>query len=254
MNYFKLIKISLIFLVLSLTSSKAAVYNKNQAASTYEVVITRIQICGSGSSLTDCVNPAEVFNDTSAAIDIANTTAGAAAASLGKPTTFKTGETYSFIQVTMSRSVTIAGGGTATSAGNQACYTNGTAGTAAQSALGSTSSGDLADAVVFIGIAGTTNNGTNFNSVNAGDGTGTSAADGTVTSGHTHIEWRGALDASYTHKQGYIPSVTIAFGTATALGFYTSTGDTNNDCDTRASGVTTTGFYAGEPDVTITIK
>ena len=29
--------------------------------------------------------------------------------------------------------------------------------------------------------------------------------------------------------------------------------DENNDCDTRAGGAVTNGFYAAEPDVTITL-
>ena len=75
---------------------------------------------------------------------------------------------------------------------------------------------------------------------------------GVFDSGDDYLEWRGELTAPFILKAGSIPSAKIAFGTATALGFYNPDTD-NNDCDTRADEVAAHGFYAAEPDVTITL-
>ena len=49
----------------------------------------------------------------------------------------------------------------------------------------------------------------------------------------------------------YIQKTSIWY--ANALGFY-NPNTTTNDCDTRAAVATTTGFYAAEPDVTMTFE
>ena len=156
------------------------------------------------------------------------------------------------MQVTMKRAVTISGGGTALSKSDQACYTDGTAGTNETSALGSTTAGDEADTVVFMGISGTTGPNDNVNTTTAGDGTGTDSTAGVFDSGDDYLEWRGELTAPFILKAGSVPSAKIAFGTSAALGFYNPDTD-NNDCDTRADEVAAHGFYAAEPDVTITL-
>ena len=246
-----LFKLLLFFsLLLTTTNTYSADYNATTLATAYKITITRIQLCETGSTTASCLNPVELYNGTSGSIDIASTEAGQAAASLGNASKAEFGKSYTHMQVTMSRSVTIQGGKAAMSTGSQACYTNGTAGTASQSALGSTSSGNLADTTVYMAIAGTTDNGDNINSVNAADGTGTAASTGTITSGHEYLEWRGALTSPFKPTPGDMPTIKLAFGTANALGFY-NPNTTTNDCDTRAAGATTTGFYAAEPDVTM---
>ena len=247
----KIIKLLLVFILAS-TNSFAAVYNSTQSASTYKIQIVRIQFCETGSTAANCLNPAEIYQGESGVIDIASTTAGEQAAGLGNASKAVVGTVYTYMQVTLKRAVTISGGGNATSKSGEACYTNGTAGTATTSALGNGTASNEADTVVYMAIAGTTNNGNNINSVSAADGTGTAAADGAITSGHEYMEWRGALTKSFTLSQGKMPTVKIAFGTSSALGFYNPDTD-NNACATRAGGATTTGFYAAEPDVTITI-
>ena len=252
MKLFRIINLIFFFSVFLISEAYAAVYGATTTADTYKITVTRIELCASGSTKTACSNSAVIFNGDSGAIDIASTTAGAAAASLGNLNKATIGTTYTWMQVTMKRSVTIKGGSTALSTGSQACYTNGTAGTSAQSALGSTSSAAAADTVVFMGIAGGSADDTNVNTTTAGDGTGTDAAAGAFDTGDDYLEWRGELTAPFTIKPGSIPSAKIAFGTSAALGFY-NPNTLSNGCALRAGGATNTGFYAAEPDVTITL-
>ena len=127
------------------------------------------------------------------------------------------------------------------------------AGSNSQSALGSTDSSTVTDTVVFMGVPGATEAGSNVNSTDAGDGTGSDADPGEFKSGDDYLEWRGELTSPFTIRPGRIPSAKIAFGTSAALGFYNPDTD-NNACAARAGGVVTNGFYAAEPDVTITLQ
>ena len=52
-------------------------------ATSYEITITRIEICDSTSTDASCNNPIVLYSGNSGSIDIASTSAGAAAASLG---------------------------------------------------------------------------------------------------------------------------------------------------------------------------
>ncbi len=254
MKLFRIINLIFLFSLVLITEVYSAVYSAKTSASTYKITITRIELCETGSSSTTCTNPKAIYDGgDSGLIDIASTTAGAAAASLGSLTKATMGTSYTWMQVTMKRAVTISGGGTALSKSDQACYTDGTAGTNTTSALGSTTAGDEADTVVFMGISGTTGPNDNVNTTTAGDGTGTDSTAGVFDSGDDYLEWRGELTAPFILKAGSIPSAKIAFGTSAALGFY-NTNTSNSGCDTRGAGAGTAhGFYAAEPDVTITL-
>ena len=253
MKLFRIINLIFLFSVIMIAEVYSAVYNATTSASTYKITVTRIELCESGSTSASCSNPVAIYDGgDSGLIDIASTTAGAAAASLGNLNKAKIGTAYTYMQVTMKRSVTISGGGSALSTASQACYTDGTAGTSSAGALGSTSSGDQADTVVFMGVPGSSGGNDNTNSTTAGDGTGTDSATGAFDSGDDYMEWRGELANTFTLQAGRIPTAKIAFGMDSALGFY-NPDDGNNDCDTRAGGAVTNGFYAAEPDVTITL-
>ena len=65
---------------------------------------------------------------------------------------------------------------------------------------------------MFMGYIGSVN-GDATNSATAGDGTGTSRAATTVTSGDDFLEHRVALTTPLTIKAGQFPTVKIAFGT-----------------------------------------
>ena len=255
MKLFRIINFTFLFSLFLVSEVYSAVYNATTSASTYKITITRIELCETGSTTASCSSPVAIYDGgDSGIIDIANTTAGATAASLGNLNKATIGTTYTYMQVTMKRATTISGGGSALSTSGQACYTDGTAGTSAKGALGSVTSTDEADTVVYMGVPGSSGGSDNTNSTTAGDGTGTDSSTGTFDSGDDYMEWRGALANTFVLKAGRIPTAKLAFGFSSALGFY-NTNTTTNDCDTRAAGAGNFahGFYAGEPSVTVTL-
>tara|TARA_Y100000389_G_scaffold194838_1_gene225385 strand:- start:9 stop:782 length:774 start_codon:yes stop_codon:yes gene_type:complete len=255
MKLFRIINLTFLLSLFLITEVYSAVYNATTSASTYQITITRIELCETGSTTGSCSNPIAIYDGgDSGLIDIASTTAGATAATLGNLNKATVGTSYTHMQVTMERAVTIAGGTTALSKSGEACYTDGTAGTSSKGALGSTTSSEEADTVVYMGVPGSTGGADNTNTTTAGDGTGTDSATGAFDSGDDYMEWRGALANTFVLKAGKIPTAKIAFGMTTALGFYNTDTD-NNACATRAGGAGNFahGFYAAEPDVTITL-
>ena len=90
-----------------------------------------------------------------------------------------------------------------------------------------------------------------MNSTTAGDGTGTDAATGTVDAGDSYFEWREALTTPFTMEAGKIPTVTVAFGTTTALGYLEQAGVGTHCTEVAAANQ---GFYGNIPDIDITIK
>ena len=255
MKLFRIINFTFLFSLFLVSEVYSAVYNATTSASTYKITITRIELCETGSTTASCSSPVAIYDGgDSGIIDIANTTAGATAASLGNLNKATIGTTYTYMQVTMKRATTISGGGSALSTSGQACYTDGTAGTSAKGALGSVTSADEADTVVYMGVPGSSSGSDNTNSTTAGDGTGTDSSTGAFDSGDDYMEWRGALANTFVLKAGRIPTAKLAFGFSSALGFYNTYTDTN-DCDTRAGGAGNFahGFYAGEPSVTVTL-
>ena len=148
MNKIKIFSITFIFSIFFYVNAVAA----TGAATEYKITIYKMELCDSTSTASVCNGAVTVYDGNSGAIDIANTSAGAAAASLGNAGVAKFGTSYTYMQVTMKRAVTISGGGSALSTSGQACYTNGTAGTSSKGALGSVTSTDEADTVVFMGV------------------------------------------------------------------------------------------------------
>ena len=255
MKLFRIINFTFLFSLFLVSEVYSAVYNATTSANTYKITITRIELCETGSTTASCSNPVAIYDEgDSGVIDIASTTAGATAATLGNLNKATIGTTYTYMQVTMKRATTISGGGSALSTSGQACYTDGTAGTSAKGALGSVTSTDEADTVVYMGVPGSSSGSDNTNSTTAGDGTGTDSSTGAFDSGDDYMEWRGALANTFVLKAGRIPTAKLAFGFSSALGFYNTDTD-NNDCDTRAGGAGNFahGFYAGEPSVTVTL-
>ena len=93
-------------------------------------------------------------------------------------------------------------------------------------------------------------NGDATNSATAGDGSGTSRAAATVTSGDNFLEHRVELSSPLTIKAGQFPTVKVAFGTSNAIG---AQGDMNDEaaCDTGTDEI---GLYGAAPDVTISFE
>ena len=238
-------KILLILILTIFTSNSFAVINKTGPATAYQINITRLQLCDGTSSTSVCNNPVEIFNGDAGGIDIAGTVAGAAAASIGSLATVPFGTEYTIMQITMQRSISITG---TVSDDTNTCVTEGTDDATPATAGVAATSGTAEITEVYIGLS-TDGNGTGINSTSAGDGTGTAQADATIDNDDLFVEYRQVMTTPITLKVGAIPSVTIAFGTANALGYVSGS---DAECDTTAA--ETQGIFGAAPDIDITIS
>ena len=233
--------LSILFILFFNTISKAVHFEG--PATQYSIVMTHLEMCETGSTDAVCLNPVTIGTGESSSIDIANTAAGAAAASYGSLSSAKFGKSYSYMQVILKRQITIAG---TVSDGSNTCRTDGNNGDISKNVAGKTS-GTASTITLYIGDT-TSNNGDNVNSVSAGDGTGTAQAVGTINDTDEFVQFRGPLQTPVTIQPGQIPTMTIAFGTSEALGYSGSSGG----CAATAG--ETQGLFGASPDVTITIK
>ena len=220
-------------------------------ATEYKITIKKIELCGVGSSISDCVGPITIFEGDSGLIDIASTTAGAAAASLGDVSSAPLGASYSVIQVTMDRKVTLKG---TVTEGTDTCSTiasNASSkilnGKGAHGATGSEAAG-----VYRMGEALGTDMGT-------GDAMNFIAADGSVSAddnnslaaGNVDVMYRKVLTAPVTITLGKLPTVKIAFGATAAIGWGFGNAGTAGHCTASSNA---TGLYGAEPSVIITFE
>ena len=213
------------------------------AATEYSITIHKIELCDSTSTDSACNGAVTIFEGDSGLIDIANTSAGAAAASLGNASAATFNKSYTYMQITMHRGFTVKG--SAADSSSTTCYTNdGEIGSAGMLSKGSASSSDLGSTTLYAAMVGTSvgNNLTGLSSL-----TDTSGVAGTIESDDLYFMYRQKLASTFTMVPGNIPSIKIAFGTSNAVG---ATGDMEASCNTVSSSV---GMYAAEPDVTVTI-
>ena len=240
----KYLKIILTSFLLSLIVSNA--YAAKGAATVYKITMTKLELCDSTSTDSACNNPVTIGTGTSPVIDIASTTAGASAASYGNLGLGTFGTTYTYFQITMKRAMTIAG--TADDGAGTTCITaeDGDSSTAAE---GAADGGTPAEVTLYAGFVGDSGDGLTLrmNSVADANG-GTPAVAGTVVDNSEFFQYRQILTTPLTLKAGVIPTVKIAFGTATAL---EAVGNMGNCTQNIAAQV---GFIAGEPDVSITFE
>ena len=233
MKLFKIITI----LALLLINYNNLAFSASGNASVYKITIQQIAFCETGSSISNCLNPVVVYESDSGAIDIASTTAGASAATLGTATEATIGTSYTHLQIVMNRLITISG--TGISDGTNTCGTaGGTAGAIDSNAQGvvNAGAGELVVGSAFVGAAPGTNAYSGHTAITEVTQTPNQDPDG-----DTYFQWRLALSSPFVYDGIQNPSVTVAFGTDTALTF---TDDAGNDCDA----------YASAPDVTVTIK
>ena len=214
------------------------------AATEYKITIYKIKLCDSTSSASVCNGAVTIYDGNSGSIDIANTTAGAAAASLGNASAAKFGTSYTYMEITMGRAFTVKG--SAADDSGTTCYTkSGESGAADTLAEGTPTSGSEASTTLYAAMVGTSvgNNLTGLSSL-----TDTSGVASTIEADDEYFQYRQELASTFTMVQGNIPSVTVAFGTSAALG---AIDNMTSDCDTVGSAK---GLYAAEPDVTVTIN
>ena len=228
--------------LITLSNKSFAVQNTGEATE-YKITMTYLELCDDSSTLTSCNNPIVIGTGTSPLIDIANTTEGAQAAAYGKLDKAPFGKSYPMYQVTMKREIKIAG---TVSDGSNTCRTTANnASSFAKNKEGATS-GTIATVTLYIAFVSTSLD-TNVNSATAGDGSGTSRAAGTVTSGDEFVEYRGHFSQPVKLEKGRIPSIKLAFGTLNALGYMGGSGA----CAT--TGAAAQGLYGDKPDVTATV-
>ena len=222
------------------------------SATEYKITIKKVELCGAGSTIAECVGPITIFSGNSGLIDIASTTAGAAAASLGDVSSAPLGATYSVVQVTMDRKVTLKG---TVTVGSNTCSTiasNASSqilnGKGAHGATGSEAAG-----VYYMGEALGSDMG-------AGDALNFIAADGSVSAdddnsladpGNVDIIHRTVLTAPITITLGKLPTVKIAFGATAAIGWGYGNAGTAGHCTGSSNA---TGLFGAEPSVVITFE
>ena len=206
-------------------------------ADVYKITIRQIAMCETGSTLSNCLNPVVIFTGNSADIDIAATTAGAAAANLGSATAATIGTAYTHMQIVMNRGMTIAAGTAETiSDGTNDCKTNsgGTAGTKTSEAVGSTG-GDAGEQVLFAGVDGAATGSNAFSPVSTITSV-SGTANGSIDE-EEFFQWRVALTSPFIYDGIRNPNVQIAFSTEEAVG-----------------AVGNCAMYGAAPDVLITIN
>ena len=228
---------------MTLFTDKAFAVSATGEATAYKITMTYLELCETGSTTANCLRPLVVGTGDSGLINIADTTAGVAAASYGDFTTVPFGTTYSHYQVTMKRAVKIKG---SVSDGSNTCYTVSDSGDISKNVVGSTTSSDEAEITAYMAMT-ISGLGDEINSISAGDGTGTAQAAGTVDDDDEFFQVRGAFTKNIKLEPGKIPTLKLAFGTSAALGYEGSSGG----CEAAIG--QTQGLYGAKPDVTATV-
>ena len=227
-------------------------YSASGDATEYKLTIYKIELCETGSTLANCLNPITLFEGDSGTIDIANTASGAQAAALGNPGQAILGKTYTVTQVTMDRAITVKG---YYAEGNDSCSTvesNGS--TKALNGLGDHATGGTPDAPVtgiyYAGAAGATDLGVDdaWNAVSAAGTVDTDDDDNSAN--YQRLQWRNTLTNSVTIMLGKTPTIKIAFDPTDTIGF-AGTIATAVHCTAAANA--NRGLFVKNPKVTITI-
>ena len=240
MNKIKIYLITFIFSIICYGNAVAG----TGAATEYKITIYKIELCDSTSTASTCNGAITAYNGNSGTIDIANTSSGTAAASLGNAGVAKFGTSYTYLQITMGRAYTVKGSAE-DSAGNT-CYTIGSqTGAKGSNAKGTNASGSEASTTLYAAMVGTSvgDNLTGLSSL-----TDTTGVASTIASDDEYFQYRQQLANTFTMVPGNIPSVEIAFGTSNAVG---AIGNMTSNCNQSGADK---GLYAAEPDVTVTIK
>ena len=105
-----LFKFLIILSFTSLNSISAYSAVATGLATTYKLTITKMELCETGSTAANCLNPVTVsLPGIGTALDIAAVTAGETAGTIGNFGLATPGTAYTYIQTTMSRAIVVAG-------------------------------------------------------------------------------------------------------------------------------------------------
>ena len=224
----------LALLISTINSSMAELVKAE--ATTFKNTVHAMQLCETGSSLTNCVNPTTIGNSTAGkTMDLS---VRGSAHSFGNAGLIPPGITYTHGQVILSRTFTISGT-VVTSA--ETCKTGGDAGT--KSAGGATDNAGAVTAQVLM-VPNSSDLTTSMNSTSAiVDGTDADPAN--VIDAHDFVKFRWELSKPLTIKPGQIPTMTMTFDLSEALEFNDDGGD--GSCDDG-------GFFPGAPVITNTFE
>jgi hypothetical protein len=228
--------LKLIFSITFIIGFSLNAYAATGAASVYKITISKVELCETGSTISNCLNPIDItIGGGVADVDIAAVTAGASAGTVADFSKASSGKTYTYLQAVISRSMKIKG-----SVGS--CYTknNGVAGTANGFAIGTQTASDEAEVTLLVPEFV---NPTLYSALEGSNSTGSSVQiPGTVTEGDTHIRARQPLTAPYTAKAGIAPTVFLAYDTSAGIM------DTTGTCGSAPT------LSAAPPSQTITIQ
>ena len=236
--------------ILFLLMSKS--YAGSGDATEYKITIKKVELCASGSAVSECINPITIFSGNSGPVDIANTAAGQQAAALGNAGAAVVGTTYTVVQTTMDREITVSG---YYATGNDSCSTIASNGSDAdKNGKGDHATGGTPDTpVAGVYYAGEADN----SDLDAGDAWNGIDANGDVNAtddkndgDFEDFQWRNALESPVTITLGRLPTIKIAFGTGNTIGFAGNIA-TAAHCTNDANA--TTGIYVMNPDVSISI-
>ena len=234
MKIIKNFALILALLISTINSSMAELVKAE--ATTFKNTVHAMQLCESGSSLTNCVNPTTIGNSTAGkTMDLS---VRGSAHSFGNAGLIPPGITYTHGQVILSRTFTISGT-VETSA--ETCNTGGDAGT--KSTGGATN--NAAEAAQVLMVPNSEDMTTSMNSTSAiVDGTDADPAN--VEAAHDFVKFRWVLSKPLTVKPGQIPTMTMTFDLSEALEFNDG-GSGNGACDGN-------DFFPGAPVITNTFE
>ena len=235
MKIIKNFALILVLLISTINSSMAELVKAE--ATTFKNTVHAMQLCESGSSLTNCVNPTTIGNSTAGkTMDLS---VRGSAHSFGNAGLIPPGITYTHGQVILSRTFTISGT-VVTSA--ETCKTGGTAGT--KSTGGATSNAGAVTAQVLM-VPNSSDMTTSMNSTSAiVDGTDADPAN--VEAAHDFVKFRWELSKPLNVTVGKIPTMTMTFDLSEALEF--------NDGEGGDGSCNDGGFFPGAPVITNTFE
>ena len=219
------------------TNNLYAARNIKGAATELIVTMTKVELCESGSTISNCLNPIDITVDGGATADIASVTAGAAAATVADFSKAPLGKSYTHIQTTMSRAFTITGKAGTSGKCTTVAGSNGAINTAGATGALNGTPGSAILYVPFFADA------TNYPMMEGQNEDGSDIAPlGQVRNTDTHFRSRMALTSPYTPSAGSSPTVFVAFDTSIAV-------NEANDGD-----CTDAGLQAAPPTVTLTVQ
>ena len=222
---------------LILSNNSYAARNVKGAATQLIVTMTKVQLCESGSTISNCLNPIDITVGGGASADIASVAAGAAAATVADFSKAPLGKSYTHIQTVMSRAMTITGkAGT----GGKCTTIAGTNGALNAAGAAGALNGTPGSAILYVPFFAANEN---YTMMEGSDSNGENLApNSSVRSTDTHFRSRNALTKAYTPVAGSSPTVFVAFDTSIAVNELD-----DGDC-------TDAGLQAAPPTVTLTVQ